>query len=128
MTITRNGFGTKPKRKIKGINNVIKQQELFIEQVNMTLKFLKMYQGNPRDFEVMIGDEVAKHYKMNESWGNAEWMWESIDEMTCDIVYKYKKFKFTANGIFRSLHFAKATPKSFIKDLNEWFMEGDWAI
>jgi hypothetical protein len=142
MTTSQNGSGKKrinyanpgvpwgnaKKKKIKGIEKVIKQQELFIEQVQMTLKFLKMYEGNPRDFEIMLSTDIKKHYRMDECWDNAEWMWESIDEMTCDIVYKNKKFKFKANGIFQSLHFANSTPKNFRATLDKWFAEGDWGI
>jgi hypothetical protein len=117
------------KKKIKGLSQVIKEQERFIEQVNLTLKFLKMYEGNPSDFKVMLGEDIIKHYRFDECWDNAEWVWESIDELTCDIVYKNKKFTFTANGIFSALHFGKATPKNFMERLNEnWLVEGEWGI
>lgn len=118
-------------RKIKGLGEVVKQQELFIEQVKLTHIFLKMYEGNPDSFELLIGDDVWDHYQFDKGLENPEWMWECIDEMTCDIMYGEKFFKVTANGIFVSLHFSKTKHKKFkelFEHLKRYGQVGEWHI
>jgi hypothetical protein len=119
-------------RKVPGLDGVIKQQEMFIEQVNMTLTFLKMYQGNPDSFDLLIGDDVWKHYMFDKCTDNPEFMWECIDEMTCDIVYKNKNFTVTGNGIFVSLHFSKKKNDKKFKENFKYLLQygegGEWHI
>lgn len=120
--------------KIKGLSEVIEQQVLFIEQVNMTLTFLKMYQGNPDSFELLIGKDVWDFYKFEECYvaKNPEFMWECIDEMTCDIVYKNKNFTVTGNGLFVSLHFSKKKNDKNFKENFKYLLQygegGEWHI
>lgn len=112
-------------RKVKGLSDVIKQQKRFIEQVNMTLTFLQAYEGNPDSFKFLIGDDVWSHYRFDECQDNPEFMWESIDEMTCDIVYKEKIFTVTSCGIFLTLHFSKKKDKKFDENLKYLLKYGD---
>lgn len=107
-------------KKIKGLSTVIKKQEKFIEQVKLTKIFLKIYQGNPEEFEFLIGDDVWYHYDFDKGLENPEWMWECIDELTCDIIYGDNYFKITGNGLFVTLHFSKTRNKKF-KELFEHF-------
>jgi hypothetical protein len=106
-------------RKVPGLSKVIEQQKKFIEQVKLTLIFLQAYAGNPDDFKLLIGDDVWKHYRFEECYNanNSEFMWECIDEMTCDIVYGNKNFKVTGNGLFVTLHFSKTKNKKFKENL-----------
>jgi hypothetical protein len=119
--------------KIPGLSKVIENQKLFIEQVTLTLKFLKVYQGNPEDFKLLIGSDVWECYQFNigHEAKNAEWMWESIEEMACDIVNDSKKFTVTHSGIFPTLHFSKKKDKRFMDKLPQILVfgeYGEWAI
>jgi hypothetical protein len=95
--------------------------------------FLQAYEGNPDSFPLIIGDDIWDFYKFEECYNanNPEFMWESIDEMTCDMVYKNKHFKITGNGIFSVLHFSKTPDKKF-KESFEFFKKygkgGEWGI
>lgn len=124
-------------KKVKGLAEVIKQQGLFIEQVKLTEIFLKMYEGNPDSFKLLIGDDVWEHYQFDKGLENPEWMWECIDEMTCDILYGEKFFKVTGNGIFVTLHFSKTKDKKWVKNkkfkenfgyLKKYGSDGEWHI
>lgn len=118
-------------KKIKGLAEVIKSQEDFIEQIKLTLIFLKMYEGNPVDFEMLIGKDIWEFYKFDIGVQNPEWMWESIEELSCDIINGGKFFKVTSNGIFSVIHFSKSKSKSFEKDfehLKKFGSEGEWHI
>jgi hypothetical protein len=121
-------------RKVKGLAEVIKQQKLFIEQVNLTLTFLQAYEGNPDSFPLLIGNDVWEHYKFEECYAanNPEFMWECIDEMTCDIVYKNKNFTVVGNGIFVSLHFSKKKNDKKFKENFKYLLQygdgGEWHI
>jgi hypothetical protein len=121
-------------RKVKGLAEVIKQQELFIEQVKLTHIFLLAYEGNPDSFKLLIGGDVWDHYRFEECYvaNNPEYMWECIDEMTCDIVYKNKNFTVTGNGIFVSLHFSKKKNDKKFKDNFKYLLKygegGEWHI
>jgi hypothetical protein len=121
-------------RKVPGLSKVVQEQKRFIEQVNLSLIFLQAYEGNPDSFKLLIGDDVWEHYRFEECFvaNNAEWMWESIDEMTCDIVYKNKNFTVTGNGIFVSLHFSKKKNDKKFKENFKYLLQygegGEWHI
>jgi hypothetical protein len=120
-------------RKVPGLGEVIKQQKLFIEQVNLTLTFLQAYEGNPDSFKLLIGKDVWDHYKFEECFAanNPEFMWECIDEMTCDILYGNMNFQVTGNGIFVTLHFSKTKNKKFKENfeyLKKYGSGGEWHI
>jgi hypothetical protein len=120
-------------RKVPGLDSVIESHKKFIEQTNLTLIFLQAYAGNPDSFKLLIGSDVWDHYRFEECFvaNNAEWMWESIDEMTCDIVYGSKNFKVTGNGIFVTLHFSKTKNKKFKENfeyLKKYGSGGEWWI
>ena len=118
-------------RKIPGLSKVIQEQKKFIEQVNLSLIFLQAYEGNPYSFKLLIGDDVWEHYRFAECMDNPEYMLESIDEMTCDIVYGEKNFQVTGNGIFVSLHFSKTKNKKFkenFEHLKKYGAGGEWWI
>ena len=121
-------------RKIKGLDKVIEQQKQFITQVNMTLTFLQMYQGNPDSFKLLIGDDVWDFYRFEECYAsnNPNFMWECIDEMTCDIVWGTKNFTVTGNGLFVTLHFSKKKNDKKFKDNFKYLLKygkgGEWHI
>jgi hypothetical protein len=120
-------------RKVPGLSRVVQEQKKFIEQVNLTLIFLQAYEGNPDEFKLLIGDDVWDYYKFEDCYvaNNAEWMWESIDEMTCDIVYGNKNFKVTGNGLFVTLHFSKEKNRKFKENfeyLKKYGSGGEWGI
>ena len=118
-------------KKVKGLKDVIKSQEEFIEQVNLTLTFLKIYSGNPSDFKLLFNSKVWEFYRFEESIDNPEFMWESIDEMSYDMINGEKKFDITSNGIFSVIVFSKSMKKDFWKKFNEHlkpYSDGEWYI
>lgn len=118
-------------KKVKGLKDVIKSQEEFIEQVNLTLTFLKIYSGNPSDFKLLFNSKVWEFYRFEESIDNPEFMWESIDEMAYDMINGEKKFDITSNGIFSVIVFSKSMKKDFWKKFNEQlkpYSDGEWYI
>jgi hypothetical protein len=118
----------KPK-KIKGLKLVIKRQEKFITQVSLAHRFLKMYEGNPEDFKLILSKEIVEHYKFNISWENPDYMLDSLDELTCDIVHGHRHFKIKSTGFFQVLHFSKTRHKHFKKLLKDFIhTKGPWAI
>lgn len=118
-------------KKVKGLKEIIKNQEEFIKQVTLTLTFLKIYEGNPSDFELLINEKVWNHYRFDESVDNPEFMWDSIDEMTYDMINGVKKFDIVSNGLFSVIVFSKSTKKNFWKKFNEQikpYSDGEWYV
>ena len=114
------------------IKEVIKQQDLFSVQVILTNLLLKCYAGNQEDFELLLGDDVEKHYKYKDCNHNPEYIWETIDELTCDLVYGDKKFNITHNGLFPVLVFAKNKKKKVdapkVIEAFTAYAQGKWEI
>lgn len=112
------------------IEQIIIEQEEFIKQVSLTLDFLKAYKGNQAEFELLISREVGEFYRFD--FTNDEYMWESIDELTFDIVHSKKKFVLKGNGIFETLQFAKPKKKaSNADDIKAWitkYPEDGWVL
>ena len=94
------------------IESVIKEQEDFIRQVLLTLMFLKMYAGNPESFELLLSKAVKEEYEYEKYKSNPEYLWETLDTITCDIVHGPKKFAIKQNGIFPCLDFAAKKKKA----------------
>jgi hypothetical protein len=115
-------------KKIVELNDIIKQQEKFIEQSSFTLMLLKVYRGNIESFPLLIGEDVRKEYNFKECEDNREWVWGFLDEISYDMIHKVMKFELKPNGIFSSLHFSKKTTniKEIIKYFNQF--ENSWNI
>lgn len=132
-------MNTKSKRKpptFKSIDIVINEQIKFIEQVTLTLKFLKIYRGNPKDFSLLFSQEVKGLFKFDECQDNPEYIWETIDELTYEMIYGIiglgdKSFTIKQNGLFPVLHFSKKKNKNIVEEINEQFepfTHGKWKI
>lgn len=113
------------------IEEVLKSQADFCEQVMFTFMLLKIYAGNPSQFEHLLGDEVIKEYHYSNDL-DAEVVWEALEELSYDLCHDHKKFVIVESGIFPSLHFAKAKKKRHtLDDIVERFKiytDGPWTI
>jgi len=114
------------------INTVVKEQEDFVRQTLLTLIFLKMYAGNPEAFELLLSDRVKKEYEYEKYKNNSDYLWETIDQLTCDIVHGPKKFTIKQTGIFPCLDFVAkkkkaATPLDIILEFESLACDG-WEI
>lgn len=115
----------------KQIAEIRKSQNQFYDSVVMTSVFLKIFGGNPDEFQFLLSNEIIERYKFEEAWENPEWVWESIDEMTCDMAFGNKYFTYKGNGLFITLHFT--TKKNAMKqdDIIRGFacyMGEEWGI
>ena len=93
------------------IESIIKEQEAFLTQVELTTMFLKSFAYNTESFGFLLGEDVKEAYDYEKYKHNPEYIWETIDEITCDIVYGYRKFNVVHTGLFPVLVFAKAKKK-----------------
>lgn len=93
------------------IKSIIKEQETFLTQVKLATLLLKSFAYNPESFEFLLGADVKEAYEFEKYKSNAEYIWETINEITCDIVYGPRKFNIVHTGIFPVLIFAKAKKK-----------------
>lgn len=117
--------------KIKGLDKIIACQAKFIKQVTLTHDFLVTYKGNPSQFELLIGKDVAEAYSFTNSFNNAEFMWDSIDSMTYDMIEGRKHFKIVPNGIFSSIHLSKKKNPKLIEQVYAQILtpyKGEWWI
>jgi hypothetical protein len=114
------------------INRVIKEQEDFVTQVSLTLLFLYVYKNNPTSFDLLFTKKVKDEYSYEKYKSNPEYLWETFEEITSDIIYGTKKFALKHNGIFFSLDFAgNKKKKSTVEEIFYQFSQladGPWDI
>jgi len=116
---------------VKGLKEVIEQQELFAKQMRLTLLFLKIYSGNPLSFKLIIGTDIWSQYKFNRGMINPRWMLRCIDEMTFDMVHKEKFFEISYNDLFSTVTFSKKKNEKILKEIEEELMpysKGKWEV
>lgn len=114
------------------IKPVIREQEEFVMQVILTLLLLKIYEGNPESFGLLLSDRVKQEYEYEKYKNNAEHLWETLDALTCDIVHGPKKFAIKHNGLFSCIDFAAKKKRAITaEDIIEEFEDlanGHWEI
>ena len=114
------------------IEPVIKEQQEFVMQVLLTLIFLKVYANNPDEFEHLLSADILEDYKYHQYKVNSEYLWETLDEIACDITHGDKKVVIKQNGLFPCLVYAKtkkrgATVGEIIEEFAP-FSNGPWSI
>lgn len=112
------------------IDVIIKEQEIFAENVNLTLQFLKIYKGNPEDMQLLIGSQLASKYDIN--FEEPDHFVEALDEMFNDFVHGDIKLCIVHTGIYPVLTLKeKKRACATIDDIKRIFKpysEGSWEI
>lgn len=91
---------------MKTIDQVLNDQLNFIHTVAFTYYLLRLYKGNPSQFEFLFSQKVKEHYRYFECNGNPEYIWEFLTEFSEDLLYKRLKFAQKSNGLFTYIDFA----------------------
>jgi hypothetical protein len=114
------------------IEHIIKEQEDFVTQVSLTLIFLYGYRNNPEYFELLLSMKVKEEYSYEKYKSNPEYLWETLEELSSDIIHGSKKFVIKSNGIFSSLDFVgNKKKKSSVEEIIYYFSQfadGPWEI
>jgi hypothetical protein len=105
------------KKYMKKIAELRQGQEKFYNNVVMTSVFMNVFNGNPDDFKLLIGDDIIKKYQFDISWDNPEWVLESIDEMCNDMAFGSEYFTVKGNGLFRTLHLTTKKKAMYLDDI-----------
>ena len=111
------------------IQQVISQQQLFIQQIQASLILLKTYSKNPTHFPLLLSKQIQKHYHLNFSVPS--YIAESFDELTSDLVYQNKFFILKPSGIFDTLHFTTKSKAISLQSFNSYFLplsKSSWQI
>lgn len=107
----------------KKIAEIDKNHTQFHSSVVMTSVFFNVFSGNPDQFNLLLSDDIKKQYRFEESWANPEWVYESIDEMCCDMAFENKYFTYNGNGIFITLGFTTKKKAMKLDDIIHGFTE-----
>ena len=81
------------------IDQIIKDQDAFVKNTELTLLFLKLYKANPEQFDLLFSEKVKEYYLWDECKDNLEYIWEFLDELFNDWTYGYKQFIIKNSGI-----------------------------
>ena len=111
------------KKYMKDIADIRHEQEKFYNNVVMTSVFMNVFNGNPDDFHLLIGNEIIEKYQFEKSWDNPEWVWESVDEMCSDMAFGVEHFTVVGNGLFRTLHLTTKKKAMKLDDIIRSFVD-----
>ena len=84
------------------IDQIIKDQDAFVKNAELTLLFLKLYKANPEQFDLLFSEKVKQYYLWDECKDNIEYIWEFLDEIFNDWSYNYKQFIIKSTNVFNS--------------------------
>jgi hypothetical protein len=96
---------------MKTIDQVLDDQLNFIHTVAFTYYLLRLYKGNPSQFEFLFSEKIKEHYRYDECRGNPEYIWEFLTEFSEDLLYKRLKFAQKSTGLFTYIDFAAKKKK-----------------
>lgn len=114
------------------IDEIIVEQQDFINRQYLALVLLEAYRGNPKSFPLLFNEKIRKDYNYDDS--NPEYIWEFVNEIAdaIDIADgEFCDFTLLPNGLFSALVYAgKKKKKITLDDAIQHFGQytGKWEI
>lgn len=115
---------------MKKIDELIKTQHQFIDNIEMTLIFMKVWKGNPTDTNLLFGEALKEKY--NIDFEDPEFYVECVDQIFNEFVYGDVKLSIVETGLFPVLTLKDKKHKlATVEQIKKRFGpygEGDWEI
>ena len=103
----------------KQLDAMIKQQEIFSKQVQLTLALLCAYKRDKRNL-TFIGSKLEKKCNFDEKYLD-----ESFNEIACEVAYRNVGFA-PAGGLFRVIDIVPKKNRASIDDIINFINEMDF--
>jgi hypothetical protein len=133
-------------RKIPGLDEHIDKMQMYFDEdvalmkeaqrkfkrFDWTLKLIKLYRGNPDQFEFLISDAVWTAYNFDAGEKDFGYIWAACENMVSDIIWEKRNFKIFHTGIFSGIDFSDTKrakfEAEFEKHMLELSEEKEWCI